>query len=101
MSVASVVVPVALLLLVAGGCLAVGMLIGGQCAVVVTRRREQRLSRERRALNAIWCRLRDQFGIARLPWLEDFLDRPDVFAESAAREASGAAPRCRRCDGKR
>ncbi|MGW4521057.1 hypothetical protein [Amycolatopsis sp. NPDC004378] len=87
-----------LLLAVAGGCLAAGILLGVEVVGAITRRRERRIAQERRALNAVWRRLRDQFGIARLSWLQDFLDRPDVF-DDRVKVGSAGIHACGHCHG--
>lgn len=69
---------ISLVILVAGALFVAGFLTAVQLVTALTRRRERRLVRERRALNVVWRRLRDQFGIERLPWLEDFLQRPEL-----------------------
>lgn len=66
-----------LLMLLVGGVFVAGFLTAVELSAVMMRRREARLARERRALNAVWRRLREQFGIERLPWLQDVLNRPD------------------------
>jgi hypothetical protein len=61
-----------LLLLMAGGLFVVGFLGGMHLVMAMTRRREERLARERRALNAAWRRLHGRFDIERVSRLEDF-----------------------------
>jgi len=70
-------VPAPLMVLAAGGLFVAGFLAAVQLLSVMTRRRERRLVRERQVLNAVWRRLHDQFGIERLPWMADFLQRPE------------------------
>jgi hypothetical protein len=74
-----------LVVLVAGGLFVAGFLAAVQVVAAATRRRERRLVRERQALNAVWRRLREQFGIERVPWLEDFLQRPEYLERKKRR----------------
>jgi hypothetical protein len=85
-----------LLMLLGGGAFVAGFLTAVEVVAVVMRRRVDRLVRERRALNAVWRRLREQFGIVRLPWLQDFLDRPEVFGDRSHTGSAGVYA-CSRC----
>ncbi|GAA1994574.1 hypothetical protein [Amycolatopsis minnesotensis] len=71
MSTSAIAVPGPLWLLVGSGLFVIGFFTALQVTTALSRRRDKLRAQERRALNAVWRYLHEQYGIQRPSWLHD------------------------------